>query len=297
MAVRYRRHQEESKLRQVMAAFDLTPVGRRVVERARLLAEQFGTHLALLHVLERSEDPFLSEDEERFLTDHRHTAAAALVDWVAGRTSAPIDFQVTKGAPSTQVARLGRDADLLVAGTSSIDAAQLGPVTRRLARKARSNVLAVRRQPRVPYRRVLAAVDFSEHSRKAVELALTLAPEAELTVVYALISRSDVLLGQSRLFEQDAGSRTQDRKARAEAALEEFTAPWGDNVRALVVEGPPSQAVGEAARRRGADLVTVASRGAGATSLVLLGGTAEEIISSAPSDVAVARVEATFRRP
>ncbi len=284
-------------MQRVMAAFDLTPVGRRVVERARLLAEQFGTHLALLHVLERSEDPFLSEDEERFLTDHRHTAAAALVDWVAGRTSAPIDFQVIRGAPSTQVARLGRDVDLLVTGTSSIDAAQMGPVTRRLARKARSNVLAVRRQPRVPYRRVVAAVDLSEHSRNAVELAFILAPEAELTVVYALASRSDVLLGQSRLFEQDATTWTSDRLARAEVALKEFTARWGDSVRTLIVEGPPSQAVGEAARRRGADLVTVASRGAGATSLVLLGGTAEEIMSSAPSDVAVARVEGTFRRP
>jgi len=284
-------------MRRVMAAFDLTPVGRRVVERARLLAEQFGTHLELLHVLEQCEDPFLSEDEERFMNDHQHTAAAALVDWVAGRTSAPIDFHVTRGAPSTQVARLGREADLLVAGTSSIDAAQLGPVTRRLARKARSNVLAVRRQPRVPYRRVVAAVDLSEPSREAVELALALAPAAELTVVYALSARSDVLLGQSRLFEQDAAARSRDRLVRAQAALDQFTSPWGDAVRNLIVEGPPAKAVGEAARRRGADLVTVASRGAGATSIVLLGGTAEEIMSSASSDVAVARVEAAFRRP
>ncbi len=284
-------------MQRVLAAFDLTPMGRRVVERTRLLAEQLGTHLELLHVIEPCEDPFLSEEEERFLADHRHTAAAALVDWVAGRTSAPIDFQVIRGAPSTQAARLGRDVDLLVAGTSSIDAAQLGPVTRRLARKSRCAVLAVRRQPRVPYRRVVAAVDLSEHSRKAVELARTLAPAAEVTVAYALTTRSDVLLGQSRLFEQDAATRARERLARAEAALDEFAAPWGESVRTAIVEGPPSRAISEAARRRGADLVTVASRGAGATSLVLLGGTAEEIMSSAPSDVAVARVEGTFRRP
>jgi CPA2 family monovalent cation:H+ antiporter-2 len=284
-------------MRLVMAAFDLTPVGRRVVERARLLAEQFGTHLSLLHVLEQGEDRFLSDDEEKFLAAHRHTAAASLVDWVAGRTSVPVDFQVIKGAPSTQVARLGREADLLLTGTSAIDAAQLGPVTRRLARKARPNVLAVRRQPRVPYRRVVAAVDLSEHSRKAVDLAATLAPDAELTVVFSLTTRADVLLGQSRLFEEDAASRARDRLDRAQDALDDFTAPWGDAVRNLVIEGPPSQAVGEAARKRGADLVTVASRGAGATSLILLGGTAEEIMSSAPSDVAVARVEGTFRRP
>lgn len=284
-------------MRRVMAAFDLTPAGRRVVERARLLAEQFDTHLGLLHVLEPSEDPFLSESEAQFLTNHRHTAAAALVDWVAGRTSAPIEFDVIKGAPSAQVARLAREANLLVAGTSSIDAAQLGPVTRRLARKARPPVLAVRRQPRVPYRRVVAAVDLSDNSRQAVELGKTLAPDADLTAVYALPPHSDVLLGQSRFFEQDAALRRRDRLGRAEEALDEFIAPWGDGVRSLIVEGPPSQAIGEAARRRGADLVTVASRGAGATSMVLLGGTAEEIMAAVACDTAVARVAGTFRRP
>ncbi len=284
-------------MRRVTAAFDLTPVGRRVVERARLLAEQFETHLELLHVFDTCEDSFLTEDEARFLTDHRRTAAAVLVDWVAGRTSAPVEFEVSKGAPSTQVARLARHADLLVTGTSSVDAAQLGPVTRRLARKARPPVLAVRRQPRVPYRRVVAAVDLSEHSRQAVELAGALAPDGDLTVVYALSPRSDVLLGQSRLFEQDAAQRRDDRLARAQSALDEFTAPWGDGLRNMIFEGPPSQAIEEAVRRRGADLVTVASRGAGATPMVLLGGTAEEIMSAAPCDVAVARVEGAFRRP
>ena len=122
--------------RRVMAAFDLTPVGRRVVDRARLLAEQSKSHLGLLHVLEKDEDPFLSEDEAQFLADHRQTAACALVDWVAGRTTVPVEFEVVNGTPSAQVARLAKKADLLVTGTSSIDAAQLGPVTRRLANRA-----------------------------------------------------------------------------------------------------------------------------------------------------------------
>ena len=284
-------------MRRVMAAFDLTPAGRRVVDRARIIAEQSKTHLELVHVLEECEDPFLSEDEARFLTDHRHTAAATVVDWVAGRTSVPIEFQVVKGAASAQVARLAREVDLLITGTSSIDAAQLGPVTRRLARKARSPVLAVRRQPRVPYRRVFAAVDLSEHSRAAVELALALAPDADLTVVYALVPRAEVLLGQSRLFEQDPTQRRIERLAKAEEALDGYVTRWRNGLRTLVVEGPPSQAVGEAARRRGADLVTVASRGAGASSMVLLGGTAEEIMAAAPCDTAVARSEGIFRRP
>jgi hypothetical protein len=34
-------------MQQLLAAFDLTPVGRRVVERGRILAEEFGCHLSL----------------------------------------------------------------------------------------------------------------------------------------------------------------------------------------------------------------------------------------------------------
>lgn len=283
-------------MRRVLAAFDLTPVGRRVVERARLLAEERNAHLGLVHVLDAAEDQFLADEEARFLTDHRRTAAAAVVDWVAGRTSVPVEFEVLKGAPSARVAQLARSAELLVTGTSSVDAARLGPVTRRLARMARVPVLAVRRQPRVPYRRAIAAVDLSEPSRKAVELARSLAPDADLTAVFALSPSNDVLLGQARLFEQEATDRRPRRLRAAQEALDEFVQPW-EGLRTVVVEGPPARAIGEAARRRGADLVTVASRGAGATSMVLLGGVAEEVMEAASSDVGVARVEGTFRRP
>lgn len=284
-------------MRRILAAFDLSPLGRRVVERARLLAEERAAHLFLLHVLEPPDAPFLEADEERFLEDHRRASASAVVDWVAGRTSVPVEFDVAKGQAATIIARRALDAEVLVTGTSAIDSARCGPVTRRLARKARLPLLAVRRQPRVPYRRVVAAVDLSEASKPAVLLARQLAPEAELTAVTALSPRDELLLGQTRLFEEGQGARRSRRLRAAQDALDEFIAPFGDGIRTLVVEGPPGSTVGEAARRRGADLVTVANRGAGATPMVLLGGTAEEIMQSASSDVAIARVEGAFRRP
>jgi nucleotide-binding universal stress UspA family protein len=64
-----------------------------------------------------------------------------------------------------------------------------------------------------------------------------------------------------------------------------------------VLDGPPAETVAEFARRRNADLVVVASRGAGNSNMVLLGSIAEATMSTVPCDVAVARVPGRFRRP
>jgi nucleotide-binding universal stress UspA family protein len=65
----------------------------------------------------------------------------------------------------------------------------------------------------------------------------------------------------------------------------------------MVVDGPPAETIEEVVRRRGADLVIVASRGASSTRMVLLGTVAEGLVAQAPCDVMVARSKSQFRRP
>jgi nucleotide-binding universal stress UspA family protein len=79
--------------------------------------------------------------------------------------------------------------------------------------------------------------------------------------------------------------------------MAEFTAEWDGDIRTLVVDGPPSETIEEVVRRRGADLVIAASRGASATRMVLLGTVAEGLVTQAPCDVLIARSRAPFRRP
>ena len=79
--------------------------------------------------------------------------------------------------------------------------------------------------------------------------------------------------------------------------MEEFADQWEGDIGTMVVDGPPTETIEEAVRRRGADLVVVASRGATATRMVLLGTVAEGLVTEAPCDVLVARAKAPFRRP
>jgi nucleotide-binding universal stress UspA family protein len=272
-------------------------MGRRVAERARMMAESGGARVRLIHVLEPVGEAMIEPSLARLMREYQMAEAARLADWMRDRASVDVDLEVVKGSPSWELTAAGKAAEMVVVGSSSINAFSVGPVAKRVARKSTTDTLLVRRQPRVPYRKVIAAVDFSEQSRVAVDRAIDLFPEAEVTALYSMPSRFDPLLSAAGLFTEELEVSRGARLRMAEDRMAEFTAPWDSSIRSLVVDGPPTETIDEVVRRRGADLVIAASRGATATRMVLLGTVAEGLVSEAPCDVLVARAKAAFRRP
>lgn len=281
----------------VVAGVDLTAVGRKVAERSRLIAEAQGAWLRLIHVVEPVGEAFIAPGLARILFEHRKRLAEALAAWVNSRSQMPAELVVVKGSPANELCVRSQGADFIVMGSSAVDATKVGPVARRVARKARRSVLIVRRQPRGPYRRVVAAVDFSELSRAAITQAFVLAPDADVTAVFSLPTRFDPLLADAGLFAEEVEASRSVRLRLAREAMDRFVAPWEGRVKGLVVDGPPFETIDEVVRRRTADLVTVASRGQGATKMVLLGTVAEGLLDTVPCDVSIARVGSQFRRP
>ena len=272
-------------------------MGRRVADRARIVAEGLGADLHLLHTLEPVGEAMIESGLARVMREHQKEQAEKLAAWCEERTSVAVELEVVKGTPSWELTSRAKNAELVVVGSSTIDAFTSGPVSRRVARKAVSDVLVVRRQPRVPYRRIIAAVDFSEASRVTVNRSLERFPDAEITVLYSLPSRFDLVMAGAGLFQEEVDA---SRGARLEAAADrmaEFASTWSRDVKTLIADGPPTETVDEVVRRRNADLVVVGSRGATATRMVLLGTVAEGLVSHAPCDVYVARSQAQFRRP
>lgn len=284
-------------MRAVVAGVDLTAMGRRVAERAGMMAEATGESLRLLHVLEPVAEAMIEPSLARLMREYQLAEATKLAEWTREKARVNVDLEVVKGSPSWELTARGKTASLVVVGSSSINAFSVGPVAKRVARKTTTDTLLVRRQPRVPYRKVIAAVDFSEHSRVAVNRALALFPDADTTALYSMPSRFDPILASAGLFTEELEASRGARLRMAEDRMEEFTAPWDGDIRTLVVDGPPTETIEEVVRRRGADLVIVASRGASATRMVLLGTVAEGLVTEAPCDVLVARAKAPFRRP
>jgi nucleotide-binding universal stress UspA family protein len=251
----------------------------------------------LVHVLETVGEAMIEPDLARIMHDHQRAQAEKLAAWTEERTNIPVTLEVAKGSPSWELVSRAKNAGILILGSSSIDAFRAGPTSRRVARKASSDVLIVRRQPRVPYRRIVAAVDFSESSRVAVERATTQFPDSDITVLYSLPARFDPILAEAGLFKEEVEASREARLGVAKEKMADFVAPYAAGLRTLVVDGPPMETIDEVVRRRNADLLIVGNRGATATRMVLLGSIAEGLVSAAPCDVLVARSKSAFRRP
>ncbi|HUG08817.1 MAG TPA: universal stress protein [Acidimicrobiia bacterium] len=283
--------------RTLVAGIDLTAMGRRVADRARILAEEGDSTIDLVHVLEPVGEAMIDPGLARLMRDHQTAEARRIADWLSERTEVEVTLDVVKGSPAWELASRAKKADLILLGSSTVDAFDAGPITRRVAHMALSDVLMVRRQPRVPYRRIIAAVDFSQASRVAVERALQMSSEAEVTVLYSLPSRFDSMLAEAGLFREEMDASRRERMEAAHDRMLEFSQEWNGQVRTMVTDGPPAETIDESVRRRNADLVVVGSRGASATRMVLLGSVAEGLLGHAPCDVLIARSPANFRRP
>lgn len=283
--------------RSLVAGIDLTAMGRRVADRARIIAEETDARVVLVHVLEPVGEAMIDPGLARLMRDHQVLEAQKTADWLAERTDVEVSLDIVKGAPAWELASRAKKADLIVLGSSTVDAFAAGPTTRRVAHMALSDVLVVRRQPRVPYRRIIAAVDFSEASKVAVRRAIEMSSEAEVTVLYSLPARFDSLLVDAGLFREEMDASRGERMEAARDRMLEFAQEWNGQVRTMVTDGPPAETIDESVRRRGADLVVVGSRGATATRMVLLGNVAEGLVGNAPCDVLIARSAAPFRRP
>ncbi|MCY4370365.1 MAG: universal stress protein [bacterium] len=284
-------------MNRILAAVDLSPMSRRVADRARRLAEGHRTKLRLVHVWEQPDVPLPDDMLERLYL-HRQSQAEDLLTWINARARCPVELDVRSGNVGMDLTRMSRRADLLVTGTSSVDQTRVGPLTTRLARKSHSSVLSVRRRLNSPYRRAIAAVDLSDSSARAVDLALELASESEaVTAVVSLPSQDEMILSEAGVVPEQLDLVRRKRISLLEERLEKFVAGWGGLVRTRVLDGPPAETVAEFARRRNADLVVLSSRGAANSSMVLLGSVAEATMWTVPCDVAIARVPGRFRRP
>ena len=281
----------------MLAAIDLTPLGRRVADRARLLAEETDGKVPVMHTVESATESFVPDGIAHLLADHQAEATRLLAEWCSSRSDVPVEAHVTKGSPSWEVGRASRNADVVVVGSSTHETGVTGATARRMAETLRCDVVIVRRQPRQGYRRVVVGVDLSEASAQAVEHAMQLAPNAsELTFVFALPTRFETFMSDAGMFSEEIDLARKRRTESAEEATAKFAERWPD-ARVVVMAGPAPEVISEIARRRSADLVVVGSRGANATRMVLLGSVPSALLDASPCDLAIARIPSDFRRP
>lgn len=141
-------------------------------------------------------------------------------------------------------------------------------------------------------RRILCALDFSDNSRKALELAVSLAERSssELIVVHAApdIEKEKILRRKEEINGQHIKNYREDVQLDAETRLCAFL-KWCDSSHTVVRMGVPHEIINEIADEKEADLIIVGARGLSYIKGVLLGSVSESVIRSAPCPVVIVR--------
>lgn len=246
------------------------------------------TQVTLLYAWEPVEIPATLQQQYPWLLAPGHEVARTRVAELVAKhlhlpPSVSFDIKIKQGNPLNEL--LGElcseDHDLVIINrdTSNFTLAE------RLARKAPCSVLGVPGDAPVSFQHVLAAFDFSDFSRLALEVASAFASSSasKLSVVHAyqvpwghqhaLVSREQIAAEIKAYFASKLSSETEPYRVGG-LDLHEY----------LEQSHLPDRAIARIAKEQACDLVVIGCRGHGAFYATLLGSTAESILrmSSVP---------------
>src|SRR5690606_41761425 len=75
--------------KRVVAGVDISALGRRVADRARLIAEPLGAEVELVHVVEPVAEAMIEPALARLMREREESAGPGMAEWCQGRASVP----------------------------------------------------------------------------------------------------------------------------------------------------------------------------------------------------------------
>lgn len=257
----------------ILVATDLKPRCDRAVDRALMLGRQLARPVCLVHVRERGADEEDSAEVERAARDSLPDPDAAVELLLPAGTAAP---EICHAAHEWDAAVVV----CAVARFSTFREYVTGTTVDRILAQGGRPVLVVKQRPRADYRKLMAAVDFSDYSAEALAIAARLFPDAEIVLVHAY----------HVAFETSAHLR-EEARAKFEEAMRAFLdrpelAGLRDRTSAEFVYGAIGPALLGAARDLAPDLVVAGTRGGGLRRAAL-GSIATQMLRWMPQDMLV----------
>lgn len=278
----------------VVVGTDLSSSAGEALSQAAAWAKRRDAGLVVVHV---APDEIFRAMETPQVTE----ALRARVDSVIGGLGLSIDVVLEAGTAHSALVRVAdeRGAALLVVGPSGESSGshpRFGGTAERVVRYAHCPVLVARASSsKGP---VLATTDFSQESEHGIAAAareaeargvpLWLAhaeyePTSTLSLLGPLAISGPELPDVDRAALRDVARQTLRTLLEANRAQGEIA----------VLDGPPASAVAEQAKKIGASLVVVATRGRTGLARIALGSVAETITRDAPCAVLAVRREPT----
>ena len=279
--------------KKILLATDLSCRCDRALDRATILAQEWGAQLVVVHALQ---SPSGGED----LPSWRSRADPRLVAWRRVqqdlREAHKVDVQIVveREDPAALVLTTAErhHCELIITGIArdeTLGRVILGTTVERLLHQSATPLLVVKRRPRAPYSDVVVATDFSEGSRRALEAALALVPdEAQLGLFHAF----DVPY-RGLIHDQAAAREAWSKDAVRECQVFLAATPGIAESRRLIgtqcESGSVVSLLLELLETRDIDLVAMGTEGRGYLGSRLLGSVALNLLNNLPVDMLVTR--------
>lgn len=295
----------------ILCPTDFSDISAHAVDLATLLAGWYTARIAALHVVsaaavlpEFSLSPSGSLDEGALRA--LQSATAARFTHVSN-TGIPVDVFVDVGSPATRILERAAElpADLIVMGTHGTSGFQhlmLGSVTERVLRKAVCPVLTVppraQATSRLPFSRLLCAIDFSESSMAALQFASSLAEESDATLTMLHVLEWPWEEPPAPRLEElpaEQGAALADyRRQREDAALARLealasTTRVSPSPVARLRNGKAHVQILEVAREEKSDLIVIGVHGRNPLDMMAFGSTTNQVVRAAACPVLTLR--------
>lgn len=268
-------------LARVLVGTDGSARAEEAVRQGARLACALGAELEVAYVLDtrHPHDADLEQAAEKALGEAAGVAGAERVEAVTRILAGdPAEALVAEAEEhGADLICIAHDAGFL--GT----AIRIGRVAAHVLRHAHCSVLVARAAPEGFPQRILCGVDGSESSFVTARLAAAVAAAtgAELRLLHVI----PVFRGDNVEWSLEPGEEV---PPELEPALEAARGRGVDAAREMAM-GRPEAAIVEAARRDGADLVVLGSRGLSGMTRLLLGSVSEHVAEHARCSVLVVR--------
>jgi len=144
----------------------------------------------------------------------------------------------------------------------------------------------------VNVRKILCATDFSEHSYRALDLAVSMAKDfgAELILLHVV---ADAMINDAIVAEdQPMRAYLAESEGRLDAHLDRLIQERTGSelkVEKVLTRGTPHRKIVAVAREKGADLIVLATHGRGPVEQFFIGSTAEQVVRHAGCSVLTVR--------
>lgn len=292
-------------LKSILVGIDFSPASLAALREALRLARWNRSVLRAAHIIDELLALDLEEAMARFqgsirdaLVGDARAAWNSFVAAVEGADQTPLDVRIGHCAAGLLAAAREAGADLLVLGARRAEGAGggLGAVAAQCVRRAASNVLLVREGHAGAFRTVVACVDFSPASLRALDQAARVAAQdgAALHVLHVFMPPWRRFHYRAPTPEADPHFAQAYREA-LERRLAAFAAGLGSEIEylkptyALFEYHGHRSGIVEYARDAAADLVVLGTRGRSNLRDLLLGSTAERALNESPCSVLVVK--------